>query len=536
MSITQIRRRSVLQGAAAVASLGVLPRPAIAAGDRAKVLRLVPAGDLSVLDPLLSTSQPTQVHCYHVYDTLFGRDAEGKPQPQMAQSHEVSSDGRIWSVRLREGLRFHDGTPVRAQDCIASLRRWSARDGMGQLLAKAVDSWTAPDDRTLRIALRRPFPRMLEALSKPSWAVPFIMPERVAATDPAGRITDFTGSGPYRFKADEQVAGSRVVYQRFDQYLPRLEPASYTAGGKAAHFDRIEWVIIPDPATASAALLTGEVDWWEQAQADLLPLLRRNPNVAVQAADPAGQLCVMRFNCLQPPFNDAAMRRAVATALRQQDYLDAAVGNEPGASRNCLSLFPCTDGAANESYGALLGGTRDIEAVRRAIRAAGHDGEKVVILNAADSGIVRPFGEITTQLLNGLGFKAELAETDFNSMIRRRNNNKGPVGEGGWSVFHTWWSSATIDNPVTNLLLRGLGENGYAGWYRNEKIEQLVERWLDAEAIAERRAAEDALLKEAMAELPTIPLGMTFAFTAFRKSLSGVIPGVAPFPWNVQRV
>src|SRR5262249_45582955 len=149
----------------------------------------------------------------------------------------------------------------------------------------------------------------------------------------------------------------------------------------------------------------------------------------------------------------------------------------------------------------------------------GHAGEKVVVLNAADSGIVRPYGEITAQLLNKLGFKAELVETDFNSMIRRRNNNKGPVSEGGWNVFHTWWSSVTIDNPVTNLLLRGLGENGYAGWYRSERVEQLVERWLDA-AAADKRQAEDELLKEAMDQLPTVPLGMTFAFTAFRKNLA----------------
>jgi peptide/nickel transport system substrate-binding protein len=535
MTVRPIRRRTLLKGVAAAGAYGILPRPAVMASDRARTLRLVPDGDLSVLDPLFSTSQPTQVHGYHVYDTLFARDAQGMPQPQMAESYDVSPDGRAWSIRLREGLRFHDGTPVLARDCVASLRRWSARDGLGQFLAKAADEWVAVDDRTLRISLRRPFPRLPLALSKPSWAVPFIMPAHVAATDPTGRITDFTGSGPYRFKADEQVAGSRVVYERFDRYQPRQEPASYTAGGKVAHFDRIEWVIMPDPATASAALMKGEVDWWEQAQTDLLPMLRGSRDVVVQVADPGGQLSVMRFNCLQSPFKDVGMRRAIAASVQQQDYLDAAVGSQPGASRICQSLFPCMSQSVEEAYGGVLNGPRDLEAARSAIRAAGHEGERLVVLNASDSGIVRPYGEITTSLLSRLGFHAELVETDFNTMIRRRNNNKGPVSDGGWSVFHTWWSGVTIDNPVTNILLRGLGEDGYAGWYRSERMEERVGRWLDAATAADERQAADEVLKEAMDQLPTIPLGMTFVFTAFRKDLSGVLPGVAPFPWNVKR-
>ena len=253
MTAKFLRRRTLLAAAGAPTSLGALPCPAIAARD-ATTLRLVPDGDLAVLDPLLSSSQPTQVHGYHVYDTLFGRDGQGKPRPQMAETYDVSSDGRIWTIRLREGLRFHDGAPVLANDCIASLRRWGARDGIGQSLVKAVDSWAAADDRTIRISLSHPFPRMLEALSKPSWAVPFIMPAHIAAIDPTTRVTDFTGSGPYLFKADEQVSGSRVVYERFAQYRPRSEPAEYTAGGKVPHFQRIEWTIIPDPATAASAL------------------------------------------------------------------------------------------------------------------------------------------------------------------------------------------------------------------------------------------------------------------------------------------
>jgi peptide/nickel transport system substrate-binding protein len=526
-------RRGFIGGAAAAAA-ATLARPAIAQRSRAATLRLVPDGDLAVLDPLLSTSQPTQVHGYFVYDTLFGQDASGRPQPQMAASAEVSADARTWTIRLRDGLLFHDGAPVLARDCVASLRRWSARDGMGQVLARAVAEWAAPDDKTIRIALQAPFPRLLDALSKPSWAVPFIMPARVAATDPTARITDFTGSGPYRFKADEQLSGSRVVYEKFDRYQPRSEPADGTAGGKTAHFERVEWVVMPDATSAAAALATGEVDWWEQAQTDLLPVLRRNRNLTVQVADPGGQLSVMRFNHLQPPFNDPAVRRAVALAVDQRDYLAAAVGQESESSRTCRSLFPCTGPFGNEAYGQALAGPRNVEAARAAIRAAGHAGKKVVVLSATDSGIVRPYGAITTDLLRRLGFDAELREMDFNAMIQSRTN-MGPVESGGWSLFHTWWSGVTIANPVTNLLIRGLGTDGYAGWYRSERAETLVTQWLQAASAEDERRSADALLQDSMAQLPTLPLGMTFVSTAFRSELTGIVPGVAPFPWNVRR-
>jgi peptide/nickel transport system substrate-binding protein len=532
MAQRRLDRRTFL-GAAALAATA-LPGPAIAQRARAATLRLVPDGDLAVLDPLQSTSQPTQVHCYFIYDTLFAQDASGRPRPQMADGIEPSADGRVWTIRLRDGLLFHDGEPVLARDCVASLQRWSARDGMGQMLARAVAEWAAPDDKTIRITLGRPFPRILDALSKPSWAVPFIMPARVAATPPTARITDFTGCGPYRFKADEQLAGSRVVYEKFDRYRPRPEPAERTAGGKVAHFDRVEWVVMPDATSAAAALATGEVDWWEKADNNLLPVLRRNSNLTVQVTDPGGQLAVMRFNLLQSPFNDPAVRRALLLAVDQRDYLTAAVGDDPESSRTCRSLFPCTGPLGNEAYGQALAGPRDLERARAAIRAAGHEGEKVVVLNATDSGLVRGFGAITTELLKRLGLDAELREMDFNAMIQVRGNT-GPVSSGGWSVFHTWWGSSTIANPVTNLLVRGLGADGYAGWYRSERAEALVTQWLDAATPEAERAAVDALLQDSMEQLPTLPLGMTFASTAFRRELTGVLGGIAPFPWNVRR-
>ena len=194
----------------------------------------------------------------------------------MAEGAVSEDDGKTWRIVLRPDLLFHDDTRVLARDCVASIRRWGARDGFGQALLAACDEIGAPDDRTIRFRLKYPFPLLPDALAKTPPSICPIMPERLAVTDPYKQVTEMVGSGPYRFKADERVAGSRIVYQRNTKYVPRPNGTpDATAGPKVAHFDRIEWLIIPDAGTVAAAMQNGEIDWWLTPNADLLPLLKK---------------------------------------------------------------------------------------------------------------------------------------------------------------------------------------------------------------------------------------------------------------------
>ena len=331
-----MKRRDLI---AAGAVLPLLPRPAVSQA-AARTLRFVPQANLSILDPVFTTAAVTITHGYCVFDTLYGVDSQMRPRPQMAEDAEASADGRAWTIRLREGLRFHDDTPVRATDVAASLARWGARDTYGQTLAAAVDAYEAVDDRTLRLRLKRPFPRLLDAIGKPHSSPAFIMPERLARTDPTTGVTEMVGSGPYRFLASEYVSGSSAAYAKFDGYVPRTEPASWTAGGKVAHFDRLEWKVIPDAATAAAALQAGEVDWWEQVLPDLVPVLSRRPNLRVERMDPYGLISFGRFNHLHPPFNNVALRRAVLGALTQTEYMQAIMGTTRRPTRSASRCSP----------------------------------------------------------------------------------------------------------------------------------------------------------------------------------------------------
>ena len=519
-----LRRRTIIAAAAAAP----LARPAYA--QKTPVLRFVPQANLTSLDPIWTTATVTSNHAYYVYDVLYAVDANLKPQPQMAEGHTVSADGLAWTFRLRDGLMFHDGTPVRSKDCAASIDRWSKRDPFGQLLAKVVDKYETPDDRTLVIRLTRPFALLLNAISKPDSNVAWIMPERLASTDPMKAITEVVGSGPYRFLPDEYVSGARVAYAKFEAYKPRQEPVTWGAGGKIAHFPRIEWHILPDPATAAAALRNGEVDWWEQPLPDLLPQLAAS-GINLQIDQPAGRHAIARVNHLQAPFNDIKARRAFLMAVKQEDYMRAAQGDDKSLWGICRSLWPCGTPYARDYGTDLMKG--DLEAAKRLLGESKYKGEATVIINPTDFPAIGPLGQVSAELLGRIGFKVELRESDWGTVIQRRTSRE-PSDKGGWSVLHTFGSATGYANPAVSVLVREQGANAWFGWPEDPAVEALVQDWLAAPDEATQKKTADEIGRRALENVATIPVGQFFIKTAFRKTITGVLQGIGPYPYNVR--
>src|SRR6185312_15168262 len=179
---------------------------------------------------------------YMVWDTLFAMDEKLQVQPQMVDRWELSLDRLTYTFTLRDGLKWHDGQSVTSADCIASLKRWGAKDFMGQKLLSFVDRMEALNDKTFRLILKEPYGLVLDSLAKPGSSVPFMMPKRIAETDPGTQIKEIVGSGPFIFKKDEWKPGEKIVYVRNPDYVPRAEPPSGLAGGKIAKVDRVEWL------------------------------------------------------------------------------------------------------------------------------------------------------------------------------------------------------------------------------------------------------------------------------------------------------
>ena len=523
-----LRRRTLLTAAAALAT------PHIARAQDGSVLRFVPQANLPTLDPIAGAQYVVRNAGLLIWDTLFGIDSKLQPQPQMVEAWEVSADGLLWRFRLRPGMTFHDATPVLSRDAVASLQRWMARDAMGLMIRARLDAIVATDDRSFEIRLRTPYPKLLLALAKGNGRVAFIMPERIAQTDPFKTIPEAIGSGPMRFLADAWVPGALAAFARFPAYRPRAEPADWMAGGKRMFIDRVEWQVLPDPATAAAALQRGEVDWLETALPDLLPMLRGEPDIAVGIADHLGNIGSLRMNHLQPPFNDVRARRAVQMALSQDDTMSAVAGDDVTSWRACPSFFTPGTPAYTEVGADNLKGARRYDEAKRLLAEAGYSGAPVVLLAASDIALTKEQGDVTAAMLDRIGINVDYVVTDWGTLAARRNN-KTPPAAGGWNIFHTWHAGADCVSPAAYPALMTTGADAWFGWPKSEAVMQTIDAWYGApDAVAEKTAIEN-INAASMDFVTYVPTGFFLGYQAWRRGVSGVTPAPFPLFWDVRK-
>lgn len=526
-----MQRRTVLASAAALAAPLVAPR--IGPSAEASVLRFIPQSDLSSIDPIWTAAYVVRNHAMMVFDTLYGTGSDNQVSPQMLAGHTVSAAGLTWTMILRDGLRWHDGEKVLARDCVASIRRWWVRDSFGQTVADLTNELSAPDDRTIRFRLKRPFPLLPAALGKPGSYICAMMPERLAQTDPFKQIPEAIGSGPFRFMVGERVPGAKVVYERNPDYVPRLDGiASFTAGPKRVFVDRVEWTVLPDAATAAAAMQAGEMDWWEAPTFDLLPLLKNNPDLVISPADPAGYLGNMRLNHLQPPFDNPALRRVLLSAVKQQDYM-AAVAGDPANWQAGVGVFCPGSPMASQAGMQVLTSPRNIPDLRQAVTDAGYKGEKTVVLIPSDFPSLRALGEVGADLLQQLRIAVDAQYMDWGSLLQRIVKTD-PVERGGWSLFHTYWSGLDEWDPAVHAYLRGNGMAAGRGWPTSPALESLRADWLNAANEQDRKRIARQIQQQAFIDVPFIPLGQIRFPTARRRSVTDVLAGYALF-WNLRK-
>ena len=521
-----IPRRAALAGGVA---LGL---PWAARGQGAQVLRMVPQANLTSLDPIWSTANITRNHGFMVYDTLYGMTSALQPTPQMAAGHVVEEDGRRVTITLRDGLSFHDGAPVRAGDAVASLRRWMARNPFGQKLATVVDEVAAADDKRIVFRLKKPFPLLFHALASISQAA-FVMPERVAQTDPFKQLEDPTGSGPFRFKRDEFNSGSRMVYEKHRGYSPAAGAPSLTSGAKVAHFDRVEWQIIPDAATASAALQQGEIDWYEQPPPELQVLLRRNRAIDVVAIDPLPLTGILRLNHLHAPFDNKALRQAILPAIVQADFMTAVVGTDPSMIREGVGIWtPGTPYASAAGMEPLLA-PRSLDRAKAMMAAAGYTNQPMRLIGPTDILAPSAMTQVAGDLFRRLGFNLDFALSDWGTVIQRRASRE-PLDKGGWSALLTSFTSYDFVDPALHPLIRGNGVQGWPGWPTIPRLETLRDQWFEAPDDAQRKAIAADIQRVVVDEVAYIPVGGYQSMTALRRNLVDRVDGFAIY-WGLRR-
>ncbi len=484
---------------------------------QAEPLRAAPHAPLEFLDPIWTTAYITRSHGYLVYDTLFGMDEEFEPQPQMVSDWSVSEDGLTWSFTLRPGQLWHDGTPVTAEDAVASLARWGARDGLGQALFELVEEIAADDDASFTIQLSQPFPRMRHALGKMSSNVAFIMPARIAATPPDQPITDPIGSGPYMLSMEDWAEG-RVVYLRNDLYVPREEPTSLSAGAKIGFMERIEWVYFDTHEEAVDATLAGDIHYFESPSTAVVDRFADQDVAILEVTDPSGNVGMAVFNHQIPPFDNPDIRRAVITAMSQSDYMDAALG-DPEFWQTCDSVFACGTPFATDT-GVPNFVTGDLDAARQMLAEAEYDGTPVVILDPIDSPVISAFTGVTLELFEELGLTVDHQPMPWAELLERRTARTAEDG-AVWNMFHTWWIADDLSDPL-RIAYSGNPETGWIGWPDAPELTDLRRAFLlaDTDDAAAEAAAEVQQVVAGNAHFAI--LGQFFEPIAFRSDLLGL--------------
>ena len=495
------------------------------------VLKVAPETLSRILDPHFTTSFTTRDFGYLVYDTLFALDDTFTPQPQMVERYTVSPDRLTYTFFLRADLKWHDGLPVTAADCVASIRRWASRDSMGQMLNRFLASLEATNTGTITLVLKEPYGLVIDSLAKIGAPVPFMMPERIAKTPGSEQVKEIVGSGPYRFRADLHEPGVKIVLEKFADYRPRNEPPSWASGAKVAKLDRVEMLGLPDAQTQVSALVRGEVDYLERVPADLLPLIDAKSGAKAEVVSKFGFQAIMRMNHLQPPFDNIKVRQAVAKAIDRSMYA-AVVAGDPAFATDCAAVFGC--GMPYDSRDGIP--ARDLAAAKAMIQESGVDLSKpLVMLHVANAPGIAALGNVTRQVLVDLGFKVDMQAMDFQTFATRRLNTK-PVSEGGWNLAHTTNSVPDQGNPLSNPFLVASGPPAAAwGWPVDPATEELRLKFAMAPDEAARKAVAAQIQARSYEQVLYLPLAQFTTPSAWRNDLQGVLKSPVMLLYNIDR-
>jgi peptide/nickel transport system substrate-binding protein len=390
---------------------------------------------------------------------------------------------------------------------------------------------TVKDDKTFTIQLKKPFALTTYALGVASC---FIMPERVAKTDPFKQITEAVGSGPFKFVKEDWVAGAKAAWVKNDKYIPRDEPADFFAGGKRVYVDRVEHTVMPDGATAAAALQTGEVDWVHVPLIDLVPMLKRSAGVTVAVYDPLGWLGVIRPNFLYPPFDNRKLLRAILPAIDQREFLAAVIGEQSDLGKLPAGFFTVGSKMANMAGLEALSGPRDVAKAKRLVADSGYKGEPVLLMSPTDQPALAQVCQVTRDVFEKVGIKVDYQAMDWSTLVARRASRELP-DKGGWNAFCTSWSGLAVADPGGHFPIRGNGSGAWFGWPTDQKMEALRDSWFDAPDLPTQQKICEDMQTYAFEQVPFIPIGQWFYPTAFRNTVTDIVRSPNILHWNLKK-
>jgi peptide/nickel transport system substrate-binding protein len=341
-------------------------------------------------------------------------------------------------------------------------------------------------------------------------------------------VNDHTGSGPFVFLPDEWVSGARAAFRRNERYLPRPETPSLLAGGKVVNFDRVEWTTMPDATTAAGALETGEVDWLDAPLIDLVPRLRKVPNVTVAQLRPFGVWFELVFNTNLAHFDNPALRRAVLAAVDQAGFMQAVVGEQADLMRTGIGLFAAESPLRTESGMQALTGPRDLDLARRRVKESGYTGTPVVQMAVSDVSTLALLSLVAQDMMTRIGLNVAYQSVDNSTFVARQVSG-AQGGPGSWNFYCTFWTGMRVLYPGSHSPLF------VPVPVSDPQMLELRNAWFDAADLAAEKSIAERMQRRMFEEALFVPLGETLTPSAHRTGLTGFVPSNYAVFWNVRR-
>lgn len=512
-------RRALLRNAVgaslAVPALGLLPgQKAIAAavalqgeGVQGGTIRVAIAGEPPTLDIHQTTAGIVSYITWSIYEPLFTYDENYQLIPMLAESHEVSDDGLVNVIRLRQDVPFHNGETMTAADVIASINRWGAISGVGQSLLGVTEELREVDDHTIEFHLAEPYGSLATALAINYQGCAIYPKSVIDAAGDAPIATDFIGTGPYQL--EERRIDQFIRLQRFDDYAAlEGEPLGY-GGHKAQYLDRIDFVPVADEAARVAGLQAGDYQLLTDFSSDQFETIAASPDLVVEKLPPSSwDTLVLNWN--SPLMSDPLVRQAFQAALNHEPIMLAAHGE--GFYRLDPSIMQRETAWATDA-GAEFYNQNDPEKARALLEEAGYDGTPLRLLSTQEYQYLYNVALVSAQQLEEAGFTVDLQTYDWATLVERRADPEM------WDAFTT--SDPFKPDPAQMATLQVCN---FPGWWCSEETTALVADLRSESDFDTRYAIWEQIQENFYTEVPMIKVGDFNSVAARSSNVGGFIP------------
>jgi peptide/nickel transport system substrate-binding protein len=469
------------------------------------------------LDSTWTTGVLVVIPSQHVFEYLTVYNSKWDITPMLADSLDVAAGARTFTYHLRKGVTFHNGKSLSADDVVASLNRWGQLSGPGKLAYKSVRSVTAPDATTVKIELTRSFAALPNYLTGPYGGGAIIMPQEIAEKAGTERLTEYVGTGPYRFI--EHIPDRHIKLARFEKYAARTEPPDAYAGRRTAYLDEVLFVTVPDAAARIAGVETGTYHWAEEVTRDEYDRLKSSKSLEPIVIKPLRFQGVI-FNKKKGPMTDVQLRRAVLSALDNKEIMAAAFGPQDFWRLDASLEPPETvwhSSAAKDRYNA-----RSLDQARQLVKDSGYAGEKIRWIAPPDREDYFAVAVTGAQQLKQIGLNVDVVATDWGALLQQRTKPEE------YDIFNTGFSFDTEPTAISFL------SDSYPGWWVSDKKQELLSAMLETADFQQRKQIWDQFQQLVYEEVPVVKLGDFFGLTVKWRKLSGESNPVSQFPsfWN----